>query len=58
VSLHADAGTLTIELAAEALDAAKLSHPRDRIAALDGEVAVEVGHISARIPYTARSSQG
>jgi signal transduction histidine kinase len=51
VSLRADAGTLTIELA-DAADSAKLSHPRDRIAALDGELAVESGHVSARIPYS------
>jgi signal transduction histidine kinase len=56
VSLHADAGTLMIELAADAVDGAKLSHPRDRIAALDGELAVEGGHVSTRIPYTARNS--
>jgi signal transduction histidine kinase len=56
VSLHADAGTLTIELAAEAVDGAKLAHPRDRIAALDGELALEGDHVSARIPYTARNS--
>jgi signal transduction histidine kinase len=55
VALHADAGTLTIELAAEAVDGAKLSHAGDRIAALDGELAVEGGHVSARIPYTARN---
>jgi signal transduction histidine kinase len=53
VSLHADAGTLAIELAIETVDGAKLSHARDRIAALDGELAVEGGHVSARIPYTA-----
>jgi signal transduction histidine kinase len=58
VSLHADAGTLTIELAAETLDGPKLVHARDRIAALNGELAVEGGHVSARIPYTARDSQG
>jgi signal transduction histidine kinase len=56
VSLCADADMLTIELAAEALDGAKLSHPRDRIAALDGELAVDGGHASAGIPYTARNS--
>jgi signal transduction histidine kinase len=56
VSLHADAGTLAIELAADALDAANLSHPGDRIAALDGELAVAGGHVSTRIPYTARDS--
>jgi signal transduction histidine kinase len=56
VSVCADAGMLTIELAAEALDGAKLSHPRDRIAALDGELAVEGGRASAEIPYTARTS--
>jgi hypothetical protein len=55
VSLHADAGTLTIELAAEVVDGAKLSHPRDRIAALDGELAVAGGHVRTRIPYTARN---
>jgi signal transduction histidine kinase len=54
VSLHADAGTLTIELAAEALDGANLSHARDRIAALDGEVAVEGDRVSAWIPCDAR----
>jgi signal transduction histidine kinase len=56
VSLHADAGTLTIELAAEAVDGAKLSHARDRVAALDGELAVDGGRVSARIPYTARDA--
>jgi signal transduction histidine kinase len=56
VALHADSGTLTIELAAEAPDGARLSHPRDRIAALDGELVVEGDHLTARIPYTARSS--
>jgi signal transduction histidine kinase len=56
VSLHADAGTLAIELAADTLEAANLSHPGDRIAALDGELAVEDGHVSTRIPYTARDS--
>jgi signal transduction histidine kinase len=58
VALHADAGTLTIELAADAVDGAKLLHARDRIAALDGELAVGGGHVSARIPYTARAARG
>jgi hypothetical protein len=56
VALHADSGTLTIELAAEAPDGAKLSHPHDRIAALDGELVLEGDHLTARIPYTTRSS--
>ena len=58
VSLRADAGALTIEVAAEAVEGAKLSHAYDRIAALDGALAVEGGDVSARIPYTARDSQG
>jgi signal transduction histidine kinase len=53
MSLRADAGSLTIELAAEAVDGANLSHARDRIAALDGELAVEGARVSARIPYGA-----
>jgi signal transduction histidine kinase len=56
VSLHADSGTLTIELAAEAVDGAKLSHARDRIGALDGELALDGGRVNARIPSTARAS--
>ena len=55
-SLHADADTLTIELGAEAVDGARLSHARDRIAALDGELAVDGGRVSARIPCTARDA--
>jgi signal transduction histidine kinase len=54
VSLHADADALTIDLAAGAVDSANLSHPRDRIGALDGELAVDGGHVRARIPCTAR----
>jgi signal transduction histidine kinase len=56
VSLHADADTLTIELAAEAVDGPQLSHASDRIAALDGELAVDGGRVNARIPYTARDA--
>jgi signal transduction histidine kinase len=56
VSMRADARALTIELGAEAVDSAQLSHARDRIAALDGELAVEGGHVSARIPYAAVQS--
>jgi signal transduction histidine kinase len=50
VSLRA-AGALAIELAADVVDGAKLSHARDRIAALDGDLALDGGRISARIPY-------
>jgi signal transduction histidine kinase len=49
VSLRADADGLAIELAAATIDATKLSHARDRIAALDGELAVEGGRVSARV---------
>jgi signal transduction histidine kinase len=56
VSMRADARALTIELDADAVDGARLSHARDRIAALDGELAVEGGHVSTRIPDTARDA--
>ena len=56
MSMRADARALTIELDADAVDGAQLSHAGDRIAALDGELAVEGGHVSTRIPYAARDS--
>jgi signal transduction histidine kinase len=58
VSMRGDARALTIELDTEAVDGAQLSHARDRIAALDGELAVEGCHVSSRIPYVARDSRG
>ena len=50
VSMRADVRALTIELDADAVDGAQLSHARDRIAALDGELSLEGGHVSARMP--------
>jgi hypothetical protein len=53
VSLCAVAGVLSIELESEALWGAQLSHARDRLAVLDGDLALDGGHASARIPYAA-----
>jgi signal transduction histidine kinase len=50
LSLRTDTAALAIELAADGVPAAALSHVRDRIAALDGELVVEEGRVSARIP--------
>jgi signal transduction histidine kinase len=50
LSLRADTAALAIELVPDGVPAAALSHVRDRIAALDGELVVEEGRVSARIP--------
>jgi signal transduction histidine kinase len=50
LSLRTDTAALAIELVADGVPAAALSHVRDRIAALDGELVVEEGRVSARIP--------
>jgi len=51
VSLRSDTAVLAIELVADGVPAPALSHVRDRIAALDGELLVEEGRVSARIPF-------
>ena len=50
MSLRSDTAVLAIELVADGVPAPALSHVRDRIAALDGELLVEEGRVSARIP--------
>jgi hypothetical protein len=42
---------LSIELDSKELEGAQLSHARDRLAALDGDLELDGGHASARIPY-------
>jgi signal transduction histidine kinase len=51
VSLHAAEGVLAVEVAGIELDSGRLSRARDRVAALDGELSLETGRASARIPY-------
>jgi signal transduction histidine kinase len=50
LALRTDTAALAIELVADGVPAGALSHIRDRIAALDGELVVEEGRVSARIP--------
>lgn len=53
VSLSAAAGVLSIELISEELDGSQLTHARDRIAALDGDLSIDGRHASAHIPCAA-----
>jgi signal transduction histidine kinase len=56
VSLRAVAGILSIELDSDALEGTQLSHAHDRLAALDGDLELDGGHASARIPYHVAAS--
>jgi signal transduction histidine kinase len=56
VSLSAVAGVLSIELISEELDGSRLTDARDRIAALDGDLALDGRRASARIPYAAMAA--
>jgi signal transduction histidine kinase len=53
VSLYAVAGVLSIEVNGVEVDGGQLSHARDRIAALNGDVTLDGRRASARIPYDA-----
>jgi signal transduction histidine kinase len=53
VSLYAVAGVLSIEVNGVEVEGRQLSHARDRVAALDGDVTLDGRRASARIPYEA-----